>query len=227
MPRDDPTGQVLAMGARPSQRPDPDHDDSTGDEPDGTAGDRHAPAADGDRAGGGPPSTPTPPADDGLVYARRNLWWRRAFVVVLVAFVLAGATGWLGVRTGTTRAEGDGVELTVTYPRIARPGLGVAWRVHLRSDTGFDGPVSIAVPTGWLQRLDFMDQTPAPDAQTNDGHVTTFTWDAVDGTEHLVVWDVRIEPGTVGWHDVDVEVTVGPEHGPREVSAHFRSWILP
>jgi hypothetical protein len=170
---------------------------------------------------------PTAPEHDGLAHARRSLWWRRGFVVALTLFVLAGATGLLGVRSGTVHAEADGLVLDVTYPHIARPGLGIAWRVAVTSPDGFDGPVSVTVPTGWLQRLDFMDQTPAPDEQTSDGATTSYTWDVVEGTELLVVWDVRIEPGTVGWHDVDVEVAVGPDDAAQTVRARFRSWILP
>ena len=68
---------------------------------------------------------------------------------------------------------------------------------------------------------------PSPDEQTSDGATTSYTWESVEGTELLVVWDVRIEPGTVGWHDVDVEVAVGPDDAAQTVAARFRSWILP
>jgi hypothetical protein len=189
---------------------------------------RPSPRSGGDDDGsGGPPSLPTAPDDDGLSHARRSLLWRRAFVVALTAFVVAGAVGWLGVRTSQVRAEDDGLALVVTYPKVARPGLGIAWRVEITSATGFDGPVELTVPTGWLQRLDFMDQTPAPDGQESDGATTTFRWDSVEGTELLVVWDVRIEPGTFGWHDVDVQVETEVGDGARVVAARFRSWILP
>ena len=56
-------------------------------------------------------------------------WARWGAIVALVIVVGVAASGWLGVRTGTVSASGDGFRLTVVYATVARAGLDVPLRV--------------------------------------------------------------------------------------------------
>jgi hypothetical protein len=81
---------------------------------------------------------------------RSGVLGRRIAIALLTLVVVAGATGWLGVRSWTARAEGSGYELTLTYPRVARSGLDVAWNLRLEHPGGFDGPFTIAVSADYF-----------------------------------------------------------------------------
>lgn len=41
--------------------------------------------------------------------------------------LLVALSSYLGARTATASASGGGYTLTVTYPRITRPGLPIRW----------------------------------------------------------------------------------------------------
>ena len=53
---------------------------------------------------------------DGLAEARQPLavWIRRLALLAITLLVAASLTGWLGVRTATTSAQGGGYRLSVT-----------------------------------------------------------------------------------------------------------------
>ena len=65
-------------------------------------------------------------------------------------------SGWpafFGVRTATVSASSGGYELTVEYPRVARAGLDALWRVTVRREGGFDGPITLTTSGGLLRHL--------------------------------------------------------------------------
>lgn len=64
------------------------------------------------------PTLPHVRSDRGIRRARNS---RRAGLVLLGLLVLAGLTGFLGIRTASVTGEADGYRLTVTTPKSPGP----------------------------------------------------------------------------------------------------------
>src|SRR3954464_112299 len=79
---------------------------------------------------------PRDPAD-----IRRARDKRRIGLVLLTLFVLAGAAGLFGTKTGHKSAAASGYVVTVTSPQISRPGHAINYEVRVQRAGGFDGPV--------------------------------------------------------------------------------------
>ncbi len=157
---------------------------------------------------------------------RRGRSQRRAGVVVLALFVLAGAVGLLGTHTSTETETGGGYELTVTYPRISRPGHAVRVQVQVRRDGGFgQEPVRLRYRTEWFEMFDENAFTPQPDAETAGVGYTEDEFLPPRGEVFVMTVDTRIEParnrGESGWFSV-----LGDDGRP-VVTASVDTWIWP
>ena len=156
------------------------------------AGDSGAAVADGAKA---PPSTTAPPdADPRKVRRRRSL--RRAVFVLLTAFLALGLGGVLGPSTAETSASAEGWEVSVTYPRVTRPGLSARLTFEIRRPGGFDLPVVLAVDSSYLEFLAESAVEPEPVESTADASRSIWTLAAPTAGDTLAV-DVsgRVEPG--------------------------------
>jgi hypothetical protein len=157
---------------------------------------------------------------------RRARSSRRVGLVALSAFVLAGATGILGTHTSTTTVRGAGYEMTVTYPRISRPGHAIRLQVEVRRDGGFGGqPVQLRYRTDYLEMFDENAFTPAPNAETAGPGYTEDEFLPPRGEVFVMTVDTRIEParqrGENGWFSI-----VG-EDGTPVLTAEVDTWIWP
>ncbi|MGI8686858.1 MAG: hypothetical protein ACR2MO_17505 [Acidimicrobiales bacterium] len=157
--------------------------------------------------------------------AVRARFIRRLFVVALSVFLLAGLLGFLGVRTGTTSAEGGGYQLEIRYAKVARPGLSVPWAVTIRHPGGFDGPVTLATNATYFDLLDENSFDPEPMSTTSDGERLIWEFEPPDGGDTMEVsLDTRIGPniqlGTSGTTEI-------LEDGKTVVTATYKTWIMP
>ncbi len=171
-------------------------------------------------------STSTLPAvvSNDTVRRARNV--RRAGLVVLAVFVLAGATGLLGTRTSDTTVRGGGYELTVTYPRISRPGHAVKVQVQVRKGGGFEEQaVQVRYSTDYFQMFDENAFTPQPDAETADAEFTIDEFSPPPGDVLVITVDTRIEPARQ--RGEDGQVSVLDESGAPVLTAEFSTWIWP
>ncbi|MCF6377890.1 hypothetical protein L2K70_09755 [Nocardioides KLBMP 9356] len=137
---------------------------------------------------------------------RSALWGRRAFLCLLLAFVLAGAAGLLGVRSATATAESDGYRLDVTYARVARAGLDVPWHVVVTHPGGFGKEVTIAVTGDYFDIYETQGFTPDPSTGVRDGDTLYLTFDAPDGDVLTVDYDAYIQPSSQVGRDATVAV---------------------
>ncbi|MGI8685524.1 MAG: hypothetical protein ACR2MO_10630 [Acidimicrobiales bacterium] len=150
---------------------------------------------------------------------------RRTFVVVLSLFLLAGFLGLLGVRTGTTRAEGGGYEMEVRYAQVARPGLSVPWAVTIRHPGGFDGPVTLATNSTYFDLFDENSFDPDPTSSTSDGERLIWEFEPPDGGDTMEIsLDTRVGPniqlGTSGTTEI-------LEDGRPVAAVTYKTWIMP
>ena len=148
-----------------------------------------------------PPSTTAPPdadadADADADKVRRLRSLRRAVVGVLTAFLVLGLVGTFGPRNGETSGSGDGWEVSVTYPRVTRPGLPARLTIEIRRPGGFDLPVVLALDSSYFDAFDESSVEPEPVESTADASRSIWTFAAPTAGDTFVV-DVsgRAEPG--------------------------------
>jgi hypothetical protein len=171
------------------------------------------------------PARSTIDITDDLAPARRARTLRRIGLGALIGLLAVGASGWLGIRTERASARGGGYELTVKYPRVARPGLAVTWGVAVRKDGGFAGPITLAVAPEFLAIFDENGIDPDPAAATQSPDQLVWEFDPPDGELFSMEFDARIEPavqsGQDGW------VAVLDENGNVVVRVEFHTVVLP
>lgn len=174
-------------------------------------------------------SVTTIPAPPDLGRAKRARWLRRSFLAGLALFLLAGALNVFGVRSADTSASGGGYELTVTYPKAARPGLAIPWSVELRKQGGFepDETITVRAESKYFDLFDENGFSPTPEAETTDGRYTYWEFKAPpEGQDVLTVsLDTRIEPAAQNGKSGSVAVL--DDDGEVVVEVRFRTRIWP
>jgi hypothetical protein len=149
-------------------------------------------------------SVSTIPPEASVAVLRRARAVRRTLITLLAAFVLAGATGLLGVRTDVVASTEGGYEVT-------RPGLAVRWILHIVHPGGFDATISVATSLEYFDLLDVNAVEPAPSSSEARGAYTVWAFDPPTGDTFTVQIDARTEPGRQRGEQVVTIVSVGGE----------------
>jgi hypothetical protein len=159
----------------------------------------------------------------GAVRRARNQ--RRVGLVLLVLFVLAGAVGTFGTRTGEASASGGGYTVTVTHPKISRPGHAIRYEVEVSKPGGFDGPIKMRFSSAYFDLFDENSFGPAAESETTTGAYDLYEFAPPPGDTFIVSSDTRIEParqrGEKG------EVSVLDDSGRPIVTVRYRTRIFP
>jgi hypothetical protein len=168
----------------------------------------------------------TEPYGGGEVGARRRRALRRACFAAFALVLVAGVLGLLGPRTGEASARGGGVELTVAYLEVSRPGLAAKLEFEVRRADAGDQPATLALTSSYLDALAEVTVDPEPATSTSDAERTIWTFDPPPGSDTLVVSiQGRIHPsGRIGRPAGTVEVLDG---GAPVVSVRFRTLVVP
>jgi sulfur carrier protein ThiS len=167
---------------------------------------------------------PTAPEQPNLLQSRRARIARRAFMVVLFAFLAVGLTGRLGVHTRTATAQGGGYEMTMTYGQVSRAGLATPWSLEIHHPGGFDGPVTVATNSTYLDLLDENGFDPQPSKATATGDEVIWEFDPPDGDTLGISLDGRIEPGAQ-WGRTGVTSVLVDGHPV--VTVKYKTWVMP
>lgn len=169
-------------------------------------------------------SIPTAPETTDVATERRGRWARRAGLAAFGLLVLLGLVGALGITTRTTSATGaDGLRAELTYPVLARPGLGVPYRLVISRPAGFDRPIEVRVSLSYIEAFDENGFNPDPRDSTTLGDELIWTFDPPPGSSLTITFDSRVEPGLQWSRGGTTTVIVDDE---RLVLDH-RVWILP
>lgn len=159
-----------------------------------------------------------------LTQGRRRMLLRSAVLCLFLLFVLAGLFGLFGVRSGHARASApNGMEVELTYPRIARPALAIPFAVRISGLDGVDGDVVVRLRTSYLAMFDENGMSPTPREETDDGEWTTWVFASPPEDVLEVSLDTRVEPGLQWGRDGSVRVSVGDA----EARIDFRTWVAP
>lgn len=156
---------------------------------------------------------------------RRARNQRRLGLILLMLFVLAGALGMFGTRTGKASATAGGYTVTVTHPKVSRPGHAIRYEVEVRRPGGFDGPIHMRFSSAYFDLFDENSFGPAADSETTTGAYDVYAFSPPPGDTFIVSSDTRIEParqrGEKG------EVSVLDDSGRPVVTVRYRTRIFP
>jgi hypothetical protein len=167
---------------------------------------------------------PTAPDDTDLLRVRRARILRRLFMGALYVFLAVGLTGWFGVRSRTTTADGGGYELTVTYGQVSRGGLATPWSFEVHRPGGFDGPITISTTSSYLDLFDENGFDPEPSSERATPDTVIWEFEPPDGDTLGVSLDARLEPGVQWGRSGETSVLVD---GKPVVTAKYKTWVLP
>jgi hypothetical protein len=167
-------------------------------------------------------STRPPDVPIGRIRLYRNL--RRLIIAGLVAVLALALAGVLGTTTATVTAARGGYELTVTYPKVTRPGLAIEWSVEVRHRGGFDGPVRISTTSDYLGLFDENGLDPDPSSTTQTASDVVWEFDPPDGDTLTVSFDARTEPARQSGRAGRTAVLDGSRP---VVEASYRTRVMP
>ena len=170
--------------------------------------------------------TTTLPDEPPLSRVRRAQLLRRAGATALVVFVLLGAVGVFGTRTGTDEASGGGYRVTVTHPTTSRPGHAVRFSVRVHKDGGFGGEeVRVRMSSQYFDLLDENAFDPDAVSQTSDERYSYLAYSPPPGEDLVISSDTRVEPDRQ--HGESGDVSVLDEQGAPVVTVRFRTRLFP
>jgi hypothetical protein len=149
---------------------------------------------------------------------------RRVAVGALTVLLTLGLTGALGVHTSEVTASEGGYQVTVEYPRVARAGLDIRWRVSVRHPGGFDQPVTIATTADYFDIMETQGFLPGPQDETSTGRSVYQTYAPPAGELFQVTYDGYIQPASQLGRRATTMLVVD---GRQLARVDYRSWLLP
>ena len=146
------------------------------------------------------------------------LWGRRGFLLALLALVIAGLLGVLGVHAITRETDDLGWKVSVTYAETARPGLDVPWEVTVTHLGGFGKSLTLAITADYFDIFETQGFHPNPSDESRDGRTLYLTFTPPSqGDTFVVAYDAYIQPasqsgasGTVAVVDAGQQVAAVP-----------------
>jgi hypothetical protein len=137
------------------------------------------------------------------------LWLRRAMLTAMALAVAAGLLSLLGVRTSSASAQGNGYQLTVRHPSVARAGLDTTWQVTVVRPGGFGKEITLAVTGDYFDIFETQGFHPQPADETRDRHTLYLTFTAPPGDTFVVDFDAYVQPASQQGRSATVAVLSG------------------
>ena len=155
---------------------------------------------------------------------RLAVWGRRGFLLLLLAFVAAGLSGVLGVRTTTSTAEQDGWSVSVEHASISRAGLDSPFEVTVTHPGGFGKELTLALTGSYFDIFESQGFFPEPSDETRDGETLYLTFAAPAGDTFVLAFDAYVQPASQVGRSGTVAVV---DDGERVAGVGFRTVLLP
>lgn len=147
-----------------------------------------------------------------LAGRKSHAWYRRAFLALMLAIVVAALAGVFGQTQSTRAASGPAAELRIQAPSTVRGGLMWPIRISVRARQKIVSP-TIVLGSGFIRGMQLNSLEPAATAETSrppdaDGHAPfALTYPTLDAGETLTVYvQLQVDPTTIGRQDVSVSL---------------------
>jgi hypothetical protein len=155
-----------------------------------------------------------------------NPWPHRIGLLVLFVVVVLGATGLLGVRSGTTSAHDNGYTLSVVYPHVSRAGLDSPFRIRVHADNGtIPGDITLGISEPWFRLFETQGFFPDADSSTNDGQFVYLTFSQPGpGHDFLLEYDAYIQPAAQLGKSATIVLQID---GHEVARTSLKTWLAP
>ena len=139
-----------------------------------------------------------------LAGRRKGIWWRRAMVLLLAAFLVAGLADVFGQRPDRTVVRGPGASLELYAPSHLRGGLLFEARFTVHATRPLQHAVLVLGP-GWNEGTQINTIEPSPVAQTSSDGRHAFLLGHIDaGATYRLFMEFQVNPTNVGHRAADV-----------------------
>ena len=135
--------------------------------------------------------------------------WRRAMVVLLAAFVVAGLLNVFGQRPCDTTVAANGVSLDLHAPSALRSGLLYEASFTIHTSRAIEHP-ALVLSQGWAitQQINTLEPSPVTQSSRN-GQIALGFGPLRAGTTYTLFGEFQVNPTSVGWWPGDVSLYDG------------------
>jgi hypothetical protein len=156
---------------------------------------------------------------------RRGIWWRRAFTVLLFAFVVAAALGVFGIRTRTVGGSEGPLHASLEYASANRRGVTTPFRLEVTRRGGFPDDVTVLLSADYMESLAFRGMGPDADQSSANREFVSWSFTKPTGDVFQMHIDAQVDASTgFGRHAAEAVVRVGDD---APVTLHFTTWVFP
>jgi len=140
---------------------------------------------------------------------RKGIFWRRAMVALLTAFVIVGLFNVFGQRPSDTTVSANGVSLELHAPSLLRGGLLYEASFTVRAQRALEDP-AIVLSQGWAiaQTINTLEPSPTDETSKN-GDISLSLGPLKAGDTYTLFAEFQVNPTSVGWYPGDVSLYDG------------------
>jgi len=140
---------------------------------------------------------------------RKGVFWRRAMVGLLAAFLVAGLLNVFGQRPEDTTVQAAGVSLQLHAPTSLRGGLLYEASIMIHAQRTLHDPV-LVFAKGWAvaQTINTLEPTPATQS-SDEGQLSLGLGPIQAGSTYTLFAEFQVNPTSVGSYSGDVTLYDG------------------
>ncbi|MDX6481536.1 MAG: hypothetical protein QOG85_2046 [Gaiellaceae bacterium] len=140
---------------------------------------------------------------------RRDIYWRRAAVGLLAAFLLAGLLNLFGQKPGDTTVTAGGVSLQLHAPSALRGGLLYEASFTVRTQRKLTTP-TLVLSRGWpiANTINTLEPSPATES-SHDGEISLGLGPLKAGSTYTLYGEFQVNPTSFGSYSGDISLYDG------------------
>ena len=140
----------------------------------------------------------------------RQVWGRRAGLLVVFALVVVALVGVFGQRAVITSASSPRASLTVDSPVHVRGGLVFTTEITIHARSSLHD-MQLRLDQGWFEGMIFNGIAPQPSNEDSEDGKVVYDYGSVDPTTFTIWISWQTNPTNVGTHPQNVALYDGDE----------------
>ena len=135
---------------------------------------------------------------DGM--ARSGIWWRRAILLAITGFALAGLANVFGLRLDSVSAVVPAAKISVYAPSAKRGGDFMEARIHITAKRDLK-KAPILLVLGWAEGMSLNTVEPSPIGQASDNGRLSFDLGHIPaGQSFILFMQFQVNPTNLAWN---------------------------